>query len=100
MNRKFLYLVVSMFVFGLAGCGYGAGDVCDDICDCQGCSDHDYDDCIDRGEDLERDVDREGCEDDYDEYIACLEDTGECRHDDVWDTHCGDELSDLEHCLH
>ena len=100
MTRKLLFLIASTFALGLAGCGYGPGDLCDDACDCQGCSDHDYEECVDNGEDLERDVEREGCEDEYDELYACLEETGECRHDDDWETDCGDEQSDLAQCLH
>ena len=80
------------------GCGYGPSDYCDDRCDCQGCSDADYDDCVDEAEDVESEAIDEGCDDEYDDVAACFEDTGECRHEDVWDVDCDDELLDLVEC--
>lgn len=83
----------------LAGCGSSASSVCEAACDCEGCSDSDLDDCIDDFEDIEDDAAREGCEDQYDDYITCLDDEAECRGDDLDIDGCEDEQQDLAKCL-
>ena len=97
MTRKLLFLIASTFALGLAGCGYGPGDLCDDACDCQGCSDHDYEECVDNGEDLERDVEREGCEDEYDELLSCMSDADNAC--DSLEDECEDDRDELEECI-
>lgn len=80
------------------GCGTSATDVCDLQCDCKGCSDREYDDCVDEIDDGFRDAEREGCEAEYDEYLACVDDTAEC-HGDKFETHCGPEKDDFKRCI-
>ena len=84
---------------GLAACGGSAASICDDMCDCEGCSDNERDECIDEIEDLERAAEREGCEDQFDEALSCVSDEAECRGDD-WDADgCEPELEDLDDCV-
>jgi hypothetical protein len=83
----------------LCGCGYSAADLCEDVCDCTGCSEQELDECIDNAEDqYDRAVD-EGCEDQADEYLSCLGDEGECRDGAVYDADgCESELAELNQC--
>ena len=85
---------------GLTACGGSISSICDAICDCEGCSDDEYDECIDEGEDQEHDADREGCLDQYDELVACLDEEAECRGGDIDLDGCGSEQKDLNDCLH
>jgi hypothetical protein len=61
------------------GCGSAAGSICDVTCDCRGCSESDYDECIDEYEDFERESDARDCLPEFDEYVGCIEDEIECR---------------------
>lgn len=62
----------------LAGCG-GAAAYCDSYCDCEGCSDAEYDDCIDDIEDQQKLADDQGCADQADDYLSCVNSEAECR---------------------
>lgn len=81
-----------------AGCGPSASSICSDIDECVGLSERDFDDCVDDIEDLERDADREGCLEEYDEALLCFEDTYRCDDDRV-ETRCEDENEDLARCI-
>ena len=82
------------------GCGTSAGSICDEVCDCQGCSDADYDDCIDEIEDAEGDAEDEGCEDEFDTYLDCLDEELACRDNDQIDADgCEDEGKELAECM-
>lgn len=101
MTKPYSLLIAALLpaVMLLApGCSTSGEDICDLRCDCQGCSNREYDDCVyayDR--DLD-DAERFGCADLYDELIACQDDTGRCHGRD-WDTNCGRERDDLNRCL-
>jgi hypothetical protein len=70
----------------LVGCGTSPEDVCDSLCDCQGCSDRQYDDCVEAYERAQDQAERYGCGDEYEDYLDCLDDTLECRYGRVdWD---------------
>jgi len=94
----------TLWVFGLGlvvlglGCGTTADDVCSAKCDCEVCSDREYDDCLNHFDDNARTADRLGCADLYDELIACEDDTGICRGRE-FDTACGPERDRYEHCI-
>lgn len=83
----------------LVGCGYSASDICDDVCDCNGCSDREYEDCLDDADREEARIDRAGCSDQLDDYLACASDTGYCRRDDHWEIDCGPESKRLSNCM-
>jgi hypothetical protein len=89
-----------MFVAALAaaGCGPLEADLCDYKCECEGCSDPQYDDCLHKYDNDLYAAEREGCEAEYDELLACEDDTGEC-HGDHWDTRCGGEKDAFKQCV-
>lgn len=79
--KNTLILLLALLVPTFAGCGYDAEDLCDDGCDCEGCSDFEYDECVDRIEDAEREADYQGCLDQHDDLMACLNDEFRCTGD-------------------
>ncbi|WP_438030541.1 hypothetical protein [Sorangium sp. So ce233] len=95
---KALHLIVALTCLFTAGCGRLESDLCDYKCDCEGCSDREYDECLDRYDYRYEDADRRGCLDRYDELIACEDDTGICR-DYKWDISCKAERDALDRCL-
>ena len=102
-NRRSTGLAViaafTLAASGVTACGGSIGGICDEICDCEGCSDSEYDDCVDEFEDVERNADREGCLDQYDDVIACIDEEIECRSGDIDYDGCGPEQKDLNDCL-
>ncbi|WP_437680392.1 hypothetical protein [Sorangium sp. So ce131] len=83
----------------IPGCGSSISGLCEDKCDCTGdCSPDDEDDCIDNLEDAERAAVEEGCEDQFDEAIACVESEFECRGGDVDIDGCSREGENLASC--
>jgi hypothetical protein len=84
---------------GGAGCGGSIAAICEEMCDCEGCSEDELDECIDEGEDIERLADNEGCEDQFDEFVACTDDEAVCRGDDFEADGCEQELDDLDDCV-
>ncbi|AUX41351.1 hypothetical protein SOCE26_027620 [Sorangium cellulosum] len=83
----------------IPGCGGSISGLCEDKCDCTGdCSPNDEEDCIDNLEDAERAAVEEGCEDQFDEAIACVESEFECRGDDVDIDGCSREAENLGSC--
>ncbi|AUX21660.1 hypothetical protein SOCEGT47_021470 [Sorangium cellulosum] len=83
----------------LPGCGSTLTGLCEDKCDCTGaCSPDDEDDCIDNLEDAERAAIEEGCEDQFDEAIACMDDEFECRGRSIDVDGCSRPLENLSSC--
>jgi hypothetical protein len=87
----------ALFLTLSVGCDTEAG-LCDLKCDCEGCSDREYDDCLFGYEDDERAADREGCLDRYDDLVYCQDDTGRCSGND-FETSCGHERERLKDCI-
>ena len=60
-------------------CGSSADSFCDAVCDCRGCSDREFDNCVYDYEDREDEADRRNCLDDWDDYASCVESGDGCR---------------------
>jgi len=73
--------------------------LCDDKCDCEGCSDRQYDDCVHDYESDERAADNRNCLDLYDDLVDCRADTGYCDGGYDWETDCGREKDRLKDCI-
>ncbi|WP_437592577.1 hypothetical protein [Sorangium sp. So ce1000] len=83
----------------LPGCGPSLSGLCEDKCDCTGsCSDNDEADCVDFLEDAERSAEYEGCEDQFDEAISCIDDEFVCDGRDVDVSGCSRPLENLSRC--
>lgn len=81
------------------GCGTSASAVCDEICDCIGCSENENADCVDEIEDAERAAENEGCEDQFDEFITCFDEEIECRSSEIDADGCEAEGKSLANCM-
>ncbi|WP_437683274.1 hypothetical protein [Sorangium sp. So ce131] len=96
---KALHLCFALACSLTAACGPSEASLCDAKCDCEGgCSDHQYDDCLNHYDDRLVDADRRGCLDRYDELLACEDDTWVCD-DRKWDTSCKYEREELDRCM-
>ncbi|KYF69211.1 hypothetical protein BE11_10105 [Sorangium cellulosum] len=83
----------------LPGCGSSISNLCEDRCDCTGdCSPDDEDDCIDNLEDAESEAEAQGCEEQFDAAISCVEDEFACRGGDVDVDGCRQEVENLGSC--
>ena len=91
-------LVFSLITLGLPACSTDAEAVCEAKCECERCSDVMLDDCYFDAEDKEREADRVGCLDLWDELKACEYDTGICRSSGDWDTNCDPEKQRWDNC--
>ncbi|WP_437817791.1 hypothetical protein [Sorangium sp. So ce1078] len=90
---------VALALAMLAGCGASPTSLCEDKCDCTGsCSERDEVECIDRLEDAERSAAYEGCEDQFDEFISCIDDEFVCDGDNVGVSGCSRPMEDLTEC--
>lgn len=82
-----------------AGCGTSATDLCNEVCDCKGCSEVELEDCIDNVEDEERRAEAEGCANPYAEYTDCIAEELACRDGIVDVDGCELEYDALQTCL-
>ena len=83
----------------LAGCGPSLSGLCEDKCECTGgCSDRDAELCVDNLEDAELSAEYEGCEDQFDEAISCIDDEFVCDGDNVDISGCSRPLENLRKC--
>jgi uncharacterized protein YfaQ (DUF2300 family) len=88
-----------LMVFAVAACESNEENLCEDECDCEGCSDHDFEVCL-RGYDVNaHDAEIYGCEPYYDDWIACRRDTWYCDVDFEFETNCGQESSRFNACV-
>ena len=90
--------VVAMALF-TAGCSPSVAGYCDDKCDCEGCSDNDYDECLDKYEDEERHAENRDCLDYWDDLMACRGDTAFCKDGHEWEDDCGPEKDRFKNCV-
>jgi hypothetical protein len=82
------------------GCGGPRGaNICDDRCDCEGCSVASYDDCYFEADDDAAFADRRGCYNLYDAFIACQEITGFCERGRDYRTDCAIERDKWRRCV-
>lgn len=95
--RPFPWICAGLVTLLASGCDTESS-LCDFKCDCESCSDREYDDCLFSYDDQERDADREGCLDLYDDLVACQDDTARCSGRD-FETDCGREKGSLKDCI-
>lgn len=85
----------------MISCGSPASQLCTEACDCEGCSNKEYEDCQDAAREIEEDVAREECSPELDAYFTCLLDQAECENEDDYEVDfndCREELEDLARC--
>ncbi|WP_437299469.1 hypothetical protein [Sorangium sp. So ce426] len=83
----------------LPGCGASLSGLCEDKCDCTGsCSERDEVECVDALEDAERSAEYDGCQDQFDEAISCIDDEFVCDGRDVAIAGCNTVIENLREC--
>lgn len=80
------------------GCGNDAGDLCALKCDCELCSDYQYESCLRDADREVQEADYRGCLGFYDDYLACQDATGFCDGYD-WETSCKPERERYRDCM-
>ncbi|WP_437282815.1 hypothetical protein WME90_20220 [Sorangium sp. So ce375] len=95
---KASHTILALACFFTAACSPQEDDLCDYKCDCEGCSDREYGDCLNRYDDRYADADRRDCVDRYDDLLACEDDTWSCD-GDKWSTSCKYEREALDRCI-
>jgi len=83
---------------GLPACRSNAEAVCDIKCDCEGCSNAQLDDCYHDTDNKEREADRAGCLDVYDDLKACEYNTAYCKSGSAFATSCKTEKDRYDTC--
>jgi hypothetical protein len=97
---RLLSIALLPAAFAIGGCSGNAVLICDEVCDCEDCSDREYDDCVNDYEAQIDTADVYGCIDDADAYWECA-----IEHYDCIDRHwtpggqCASDGDDLNHCL-
>ena len=98
MKKVLPLLALVALAVALPMCDSAAVDYCDAWCDCEGCSDHEYDDCIHDGEhDADHAYDHD-CGVEWEDYVACVADTYHC-HDHQLEADCKHEHDDWKDCM-
>jgi hypothetical protein len=92
-------IAIGFIVLFALGCGPSEEAVCEMKCDCEGCSDSEFDHCLDEYDDDLRRAENEDCLDYWDELMACREDTGWCKDDHEFKDDCGPEKDRFKHCV-
>jgi hypothetical protein len=102
--RNILTLLACLAFAGVTpGCS-GSGEYCDIRCDCEHCSDIEYDECTIIYEGEEDKADAYGCGGEFAAGHDCVVVNNNCTsigNLDVFspETECGDELTDLDDCI-
>jgi len=92
-------LLLALLGSATAACGPSASSFCNAACDCLGCSDGEYENCVDDYEDGVKAADDAGCSDQADDYAACVDSQMKCI-DGRFDVDgCGSEFQALAKCL-
>jgi hypothetical protein len=91
--------LLGLFAAVSTGCGASAQSVCDDACECSGCSDSQLDACVDGFEDSELDAEQQDCLSEYDDALNCIADNFECKNDVPTSDGCTGKLVTLGECL-
>ncbi|MGK4004619.1 hypothetical protein WMF31_18445 [Sorangium sp. So ce1036] len=95
---KALHLPLALACLLTAACSPIEKDLCDYKCDCEGCNDREFEECLDRYDRRYADADYRGCAHRYDALLACEDDTAICR-DYKWETSCKPERDALDRCI-
>jgi hypothetical protein len=97
MTLKTLAMVVVVTAAGLGGCGeYSCEDFCEDHAECNGAS---AGNCEAGCEDLERQNDDFGCDDEYYVIMKCVEALDDVCDQRTAERECGDEADAWEDCI-
>ncbi|WP_437619509.1 hypothetical protein [Sorangium sp. So ce1151] len=100
---RILEVLLSLAVAGgalvSAGCPSPEERTCDVLCDCTGCSEAKYLDCVNEAEIARKDAEQASCPAGaLDELLTCVEDEVECKDDQFALDSCEDQQRSLRNC--
>lgn len=79
------------------GCAPSAAAYCDEVCDCQGCSQTGREDCITYIDESRKSAEDAGCGSEFNTTLACVS-NGECVNDELSTAGCESEIEALAKC--
>lgn len=80
------------------GCGTSTGAYCNKVCDCQGCSDSELDECVDSIDDAKKAASDEGCSSQFDALLSCINSELTCEDSKAEADGCDAESEELFKC--
>jgi hypothetical protein len=94
-------LMLTMPVLFAPGCGTSISGLCRRALECEGDADNEdeLDACVESVKDLEERAQDDGCGDEFDAWLGCVDDNLECDGDDAEVDGCEGEDDDLDDCL-
>src|SRR5262249_13275579 len=57
-------------------------ELCDFYCECEGCTQKQYENCLSDGKGAVAEADKAGCSSQYDDYLSCVIQEAECQNDE------------------
>jgi hypothetical protein len=82
-----------------AGCEVDVASICDAFCDCQGCTDAEFKECVTSSESSYNTAEGAGCGEEADAYLSCVQGELRCFEDSVeLGEECDAEYDDLITC--
>jgi hypothetical protein len=94
MNRLLALVFAALWC---GGCGNAHGALCEEAASCGGGGDEEIDACIVDLDGKAEVASIYGCEDDWDDFLACMEDSAECQNDEL--RGCGVENDRYKDCV-
>jgi hypothetical protein len=100
MARAAVLGVAAVAFWGLApGCGGPSiGAYCDKACECVGCNDKQRDECTDAVGDAKKKAEDDGCSDQFNDYLSCVNEELECKNDQLNADGCESEAKAFGKC--
>jgi hypothetical protein len=100
MKKSLSFLLLLGLGAFASACSGVAGEYCDLYCDCEGCSDEEYDECVINQDAAIDAASAYDCDAEYDEYVQCALEENDCDDDNfVVDSSCAGEAENLLECL-
>ncbi|TKD08375.1 hypothetical protein [Polyangium fumosum] len=72
MKTQWILLAALALTPLATGCGSVVTDACDKICDCQDCTEREYDECLVEGDAAQETASIYGCDAEYEELTICV----------------------------
>ena len=94
-------LLVALLMLGISGCYGDIREYCEKQINCLDGNKADEKACVETAKGERRAAKKYGCRDEYDVYMECQVDNGECVENDVFrdDGECDESSGDLDECV-
>jgi hypothetical protein len=100
MKRSYAFLLLLGLGALTSGCGSNGADYCDQACDCEDCSDREYDECLSDFEYQQDFTSAYDCDAEEADYEDCAIEHNDCDGDRfIIDDTCRGEVDDLLDCI-